>query len=87
MSTMKIPAKKEMKPGMGLKDMDYIWDYLDSYVEEEDPCLPKIGHDTISEWRSLMNQMREAYRETRDWGCSYRDAFEDDPEACWGREW
>ena len=22
-----------------------------------------------------------------DWRSAYRDAFEDDPEACWGREW
>lgn len=87
MSTMKIPAKTEIKPGMGLKDIDYIWDYLDSYVEEEEPRVHESSHNANSEWRSFINQVREAYRETREWRCSYRDAFEDDPEAYWGREW
>lgn len=74
MSTIKIPAKKEMKPGMRLNDTDYIWDYLDSYVEEEEPAM-------------FDDDIDYAFEEDYDWEPDYRDAFEDDPEACWGREW
>ena len=44
MSTVRIPAKKVMEPGVNLNDIEYIWDYIDMYVEEEapnvhEPCL------------------------------------------------
>ena len=92
MSLVRIPAPKKMEPGMDLMEIDYIWDYLDSYVEEE---ITEESDDNLYNGlslRELMDLAREALEETREWGSSdcqsdYYDAFEDDPEACWGREW
>ena len=37
-----------------------------------------IEYDDYDDW---------GYYDEPDWRDSYRDAFEDDPEAYWGREW
>ena len=74
MNTERIPAKKVMEPGMSLNDIDNIWDYIDMYVEEETPNAPEICLDDEDDFDN-------------DWRSDYYDAFEDDPEAEWGRKW
>lgn len=96
MNTVKIPAKKVMEPDMSLMDIDNIWDYIDFYVEEEQPKA------TISDFSSWLNNEDDdgcydsddswedydgPFVEDNDWNSDYYDAFEDDPEAEWGRKW
>lgn len=95
MSLVRIPAPKKLEPGMDLMEIDCIWDYLDSYVEE--PNEPKssdsttfICDDTCDESTycdDCWDDFDDSCWEENDWESDYRDAFEDDPEACWGREW
>jgi hypothetical protein len=103
MSTVRIPAKKTMEPGMSLLDIDNIWDYIDMYVEEDS----KVSETNM--WTASLAYLNDeydedgddwddcdddswgdydgSYMEDNDWESDYRDAFEDDPEATWGRVW
>ena len=96
MKTTIIPAKKVMGPDTNLMEIDNIWDYIDFYVEEEQPKA------TISVFSSWLNNEDDdgcydcddscedydgPYEEDNDWKSDYFDAFEDDPEAEWGRKW
>ena len=92
MSTVRIPAKKVMEPGVNLNDIEYIWDYIDMYVEEEAPnvhesCLDD-EYDYNDEYYDCDDSWEDydgPYMSDKDW--DYYDAFEGDPEAVWGREW
>ena len=79
-------------------DIDNIWDYIDMYVEEE---MPKVFenndvsfldneddfddecYDSDDSWEDYDGP----YSEDNDWESDYYDAFEDEPEAIWGRMW
>jgi hypothetical protein len=100
MSTVRIPAKKTMEPGMSILDIDNIWDYIDMYVEEDSivsetnvvmACLDEEYEDGSDDWDDCYddswNDYDGPYMEDSDWKSDYRDAFEDDPEAVWGRVW
>ena len=80
MSTVRIPAKKVLEPGVNLNDIEYIWDYIDMYVEEEAPNVHEY-YDCDDSWEDYDGP----YMSDKDW--DYYDAFEGDPEAVWGREW
>ena len=94
MKTMIIPAKKVMGPDTNLMEIDNIWDYIDMYVEEDskvsetnavEACLDEENEDGSDDWS--WDDYDGPYMEDNDWESDYRDAFEDDPEAVWGREW
>ena len=94
MSTVRIPAKKTMEPGMSILDINNIWDYIDMYAEEEAPKVPESSFDDKYEfvddsydYDDSWEDFDGPYRGDNDWESDYRDAFEDDPEAVWGREW
>lgn len=94
MNTERIPAKKVMEPGMSLNDIDNIWDYIDMYVEEETPNAPEICLDDEDDFDDVCYDCDDSwedydgpYMEDNDWRSDYYDAFEDDPEAEWGRKW
>lgn len=95
MSTVRIPAKKIMEPDMTIMDIDNIWDYIDMYVEEDRYKEPEekssLFIDDEDDYDDKYDGSWDDYGEDpdweEDWGSDYRDAFEDDPEACWGREW
>jgi len=90
MSTVRIPAKKTMEPGMSINDIDNIWDYIDTYVEEEAPNVPEACFDDEEDdydGRCNIYNVSWVDYEDNDWESDYRDAFEDDSEAGWGREW
>lgn len=97
MSTVRIPAKKVMEPGMTITDIKNIWDYVDIIVEEETPKVPEIKMPSFFEDEFVDEYYDEDLYEFDDdenvrWGGEiyrdddYRDAFEDEPEAYWGRE-
>lgn len=94
MSTVRIPAKKTMEPGMSILDIDNIWDYIDMYVEEEAPKVQEISFndkddfdDESYDYNDSWEDFDDPYRGDNGWESDYRDAFEDDSEASWGREW
>lgn len=88
MSLVRIPAPKKMEPGMDLMEIDYIWDYLDSYVEEDSTTFTcDDAYDESTCYDDCWDDFDDSCWEDNDWESDYRDAFEDDPEARWGREW
>ena len=100
MKTTIIPAKKVMGPDTNLMEIDNIWDYIDMYVEEDSivsetnvvmACLGEEFEDGSDDWDDCYDDSWDdydcPYLENIDWKSDYRDAFEDDPEAGWGREW
>ena len=100
MKTTIIPAKKVMGPDTNLMEIDNIWDYIDMYVEEDSKvsennavkaCLDEEYEDGSDDWDDCYDDSWDdydgPYMEDNDWESDYRDAFEDDPEAVWGRMW
>lgn len=94
MSIMRIPAKKTMVPDTSLMDIDNIWDYIDFTVEEKPHKEPEnnffsffSNDDEYCNCDDSWEDSHNSYRDDYDWRSDYRDAFEDDPEAYWGREW
>ena len=98
MSTVRIPAKKTLEPGMDINDMDCFWDYIDMYVEEDSKVsgtnkwaavMSEEYEDGSDDWDDCYDDSWEDYdgscMSDKDW--DYYDAFEGDPEAVWGREW
>ena len=94
MSTMIIPAKKEFGPDTDLKDIKNIWDYVDMYVEEDNSDMFENNFSSFlddgdgfdDDFYDCDDSWDSPYREDYDWESDYRDAFEDEPEAYWGRE-
>lgn len=100
MKTTIIPAKKVMGPDTNLMEIDNIWDYIDMYVEEDSivsetnvvmACLGEEFEDGSDDWDDCYDDSWDdydgPYMEDNDWRSDYYDAFEDDPEAEWGRKW
>ena len=79
MNTVRIPAKKAMKPGISLMDIENIWDYIDLYVEEEEGKM--FGNNDASffgdedEYDDDFDS--DDSWEDNEWGADYLDDYED----------
>ena len=94
MNTVRIPAKKKMEPSMSLNDIDNIWDYIDMYIDKETPNVSEACFDDENDHNDECYDCDDSWEdydgphmEDNDWRSDYYDAFEDDPEAEWGRKW
>lgn len=92
MKKVNTPAQKVMKPGMTIMDINNIWDYIDIEPfdlneEEVDVVLEEKDCDLWNEDYDSRDDNYDPWDDGSNRKSDYYDAFEDEPEACWGREW
>lgn len=84
-------VKRVLEPGQSILDVENIWDYIDiePFDKDEEESVEFI-EEICDSWCDDYDCLDDGYDPWDDgsnWRSDYYDAFEDDPEACWGREW
>jgi len=84
--------KKVLEPGQSILDVENIWDYIDiePFDKDEEEVNDILEEDDCDSWDEdygSWDDNSDPWDDGSDWKSDYYDAFEDDPEACWGREW
>lgn len=77
--------KETKNPWSSLVSREFAYGLIDNMGQELMPC----DYTQIQFKKPLKNEIinSDTYEEPYDWKSDYRDAFEDEPGATWGREW
>ena len=76
---------KKKKNGLFKAGPEFAYGLIDNMGQELMAC----DYTQIQFKKPIKNDIinSDTYEEPYDWKSDYRDAFEDDPEAVWGRKW
>ena len=77
--------KETKNPWSSLVSREFAYGLIDNMGQELMAC----DYTQIQFKKPIKNEIinSDTYEEPYDWKSDYRDAFEDDPEAVWGRKW
>ena len=77
--------KETKNPWSSLVSREFTYGLIDNMGQELIAC----DYSQIQFKKPINNDIinSDTYEEPYDWKSDYRDAFEDDSEAVWGRKW